>query len=785
MEQVFDSLHTELFESVKMGLAICDMEGKLCYVNQAYADLIGHSKAAVYQLSYWDITPESYSEQEQQQLALLESQGEYGPYDKEYIHKDKTRIPVRLHGKIVTIDGVQYIWSTVEDIRFSKSKETQLELESKSQLIEESLNEIFLFNIDSLKFVYVNDSGRNNIGYEESELLEMTPINIQPDYSLDKFEAFLKPLRDGEVNVLLHETRHRRKDGSEYYVQTRIHRSHYLGQPVFAAFVLDISLKRGMELHQQSVLEELDRSYQFLKAINDNAAYAIIAATPDGLITSFNRAAELMLGYKASELLNQQTPALFHIEEEVIAGAQRASRILGRTVEPGFKSFVALSDENLPNEYEWTYVHKNGKKFPVLLSITSLRDSEGNVTGYMGMASDITDRKEREQELQIAKENAEKASAIKSEFLANMSHEIRTPMNGIIGMTTLLEEEVENNEVKEKLKIVKTSANSLLGIINDILDLSKIEAGKIILEKERFHLKNLVSDIIEIHRASIDGSELKLKLFVSPNVPDLIIGDELRVRQVLNNLISNAIKFTQIGKVEIHLEASVQDNHLCEIFFKISDTGIGISEEDQAKLFQSFSQADASTTRRFGGTGLGLVISKNLVKLMGGKISVESNPNDGSTFSFNIVAEIPGEENTTIETDKGSSDLPQGKLAILVVEDNIVNQQVVKGFLKKFDYHIDFAVNGEEALDKLENVTYDIIFMDCNMPIMDGFTATEQIINIYGEDRPFIVALTASSMEADIQKCYAAGMDEFIAKPFSKNDLTRVLGLYQKKYNQR
>jgi len=778
MKTIFDGLHLELFESLKIGLAICDMEGKLLYVNSSYADLIGHELTDVYNLSYWDITPIKYEQAESEQLSSLENKGEYGPYDKEYIHKSGNLIPVRLYGKIVSINGEQYIWSTVEDITFSKSKEVHLELESKSKLIEESLNEIFIFDIDTLKFVYVNESALQNIGYEENELLNMTPVDIKPEYNFEDFKKIIQPLKNGQVNVLILETAHQRKDGSLYYVDINLRLGHFLGKSVFTAFIIDNSIKKGMELQQQSVLQELDRSYQIQKAIQDQAPYAIIASDTEGMITHFNIAAEQMLGYSAEEIVNKTSPAIFHIESEIIDRAKVASRILGRMVEPGFKSFVALSDYNIPNEFEWTYVKKDGTQFPVLLSITCLKDAEGNTTGYLGMANDITERKEKELELKLAKENAERALSSKSEFLANMSHEIRTPMNGIIGMSSLLESEINNQDSLKKLNIIQNSANALLTILNDILDLSKIEAGKVKLENLSFNIYDLIEETVEINRTTITDKDLKLKMQINPNVPRIIISDQFRLRQILNNLISNAIKFTSFGHVSISLD-SLQDKDSLVLCFIIQDTGIGIEKTDQAKLFKSFSQADSSTTRHFGGTGLGLAITKSLINQMGGEISLSSEKNHGSTFEFTIQVKVGDESTLDKDALSSTNQLPKPDLKILVVEDNRVNQQVAKGFISKLGYQVDIANDGLEALQMLEQQTFDLIFMDCHMPNMDGFTATKEIVQKYKQNRPFIVALTASSMEEDIKKCYDSGMDEFISKPFSLKELDRIFDRFK------
>jgi signal transduction histidine kinase len=381
---------------------------------------------------------------------------------------------------------------------------------------------------------------------------------------------------------------------------------------------------------------------------------------------------------------------------------------------------------------------------------------------------------ERTAALEQALARAEASANSKSEFLAMMSHEIRTPMNGILGMAQLLELTPLTSEQRDYLGTVRSSGDTLLVLINDILDFSKIDAGKLELESKNFHLQRTLDSTLAPFRAQIDSKGLQLRTLFDPELPSTVTGDSTRLRQILTNLLSNAIKFTQLGS--IHLTAKVLERNADGILlgFVVKDTGIGIPPSRMDRLFHAFSQVDSSTTRRFGGTGLGLVISARLCEAMGGSIKVESHEGEGSSFSFTVRL---GHGTTRLEAT--SSPLERLNTStlhrVLVVDDDAINRTLATAMLNKLGLHADVAKNGRESVAMVTRQSYSIVLMDMQMPDMDGIEATQAIRLLPLPSQPYIIALTANAFDADRQRCLQAGMNDFLSKPFRINTLREKL----------
>jgi PAS domain S-box-containing protein len=563
----------------------------------------------------------------------------------------------------------------------------------------------------------------------------------------------------------------RRKDGSLYNEEMRI-------SPVrdsngvttgYIAIKRDVTEKRESEKKHAFLASvvlhlEMEKANDIHRLILGSVGDGIYGLDANGLTTFVNPAAQALLGYRAEELIGKSQHDMIHHTFPDGNPAPRDTCII----------YQALHDGHVHSCDNDVFWKKDGTSFPLAYTSTPIM-RDGKPDGAVVVFQEISERKRRER--------ADIANQAKSEFLANISHEIRTPMNGVIGMTELLLDTELTLDQRHYAETVRTSGESLLGLLNDILDFSKIEAKKLGLETIDFDLSILLDNLASILSATAHVRGIKLGYFADPMVPTHLCGDPGRVRQILTNLAGNAIKFTEKGEVTIRVTVEEKGESDCLLRFSVRDTGIGIPKDKLDPIFEKFSQVETSTTRRFGGTGLGLAISKQLAELMGGTIGVTSEIGEGSEFWFTVRLGLSS--GCGIQTERAQPELQRRasltaflKGRVLIAEDNSINRELAIRMLQRLGLRADAVADGAEAIRALESIPYDLVLMDMRMPVMDGLEAACQIRNprsaVLNHDIP-IIALTANAMQSDQNSCFAAGMSDFVSKPISKHVLRAAL----------
>jgi PAS domain S-box-containing protein len=529
-------------------------------------------------------------------------------------------------------------------------------------------------------------------------------------------------------------------------------------QSLLILFLL-ISIRR-----RRAVTGQLQKNEAQLRMMIEQSPLAIFISDHTGNIVLINSKFRVLMGYSIQEL-----STLEHMRELIIPDLDGRIKLQEKMEES--ESVAALTGTT-PDPVEYKARTKNGSEVEVEMYFA---DAGGLSFRIM---HDVTQRNHVMREIRQSTLAAQAANEAKSRFLANVSHEIRTPMNGILGMVQLLRETAVTTDQGDCIDTIKDSCDLLVTVINDILDLSKIEAGQVTLEREPTDLRAFLSSIANIVGTTIEAKGLEFVCNVSSALPEVISCDHNRLKQILLNLLVNASKFTDAGLVELHVQGSGQPGETGNIHFDIIDTGIGIPPDQLARIFEPFIQVDTSNTRRRGGTGLGLSICRRLIQLMGGEISLTSEIGKGSTFSFYIVVPVLSQTDLKSKPDEKidthlSLDCP---MSILMAEDNLVNKKVASMMLKKMGYIADVASNGVEALDKASRKHYDVILMDVQMPFMDGLTATQKIREYLSpEAQPQIIALTAHAMSEDIKHCLDAGMNGHLTKPLRASQLRKAL----------
>jgi PAS domain S-box-containing protein len=526
----------------------------------------------------------------------------------------------------------------------------------------------------------------------------------------------------------------------------------------------DNTARKLVEAEQQKLDQRLRDQQFYTRSLIESNIDALMTTDPSGIITDVNKQMEALTGCSRDELIGAPFKDCFTDPERAEAAIK-----------------LVLSVKKV-TDYELTARARDGRQTVVSYNATTFYDRSRTLQGVFAAARDVTERKRVEAELQQAKAAAEHASQAKSDFLASMSHEIRTPMNAIMGVADLLAK-TDLSAVQEKyVQIFRRAGDNLLDLINDILDLSKVEASQLELERIGFSLKEKLEKVMEMVAPRAKEKGLTLVCEIGPDVPDDVVGDPTRLRQVLLNLLGNAIKFTQSGQVSLRAAPCHEPSSSIlplRFTFTVADTGIGIPGDKLDKVFERFTQADSSTTRRFGGSGLGLTISKRLVELMGGRIWAESEVGHGTAFAFTVPLEIWAANNRPAPVSIGTGPkLPLPALRILLADDSADNCTIMMAYLEHTPYRVEIAATGAIACEKFKEGDYDLVVMDWQMPVMDGLSATRAIRAWeQANDRPPtpIVALTASASKGDKEKCLAAGCTAFLTKPLKQEVLLQTI----------
>jgi PAS domain S-box-containing protein len=610
---------------------------------------------------------------------------------------------------------------------------------------------------------FVNENFCAITGYTEQELLGENHRLLSSKYhSREFFIDMWRTITNGQI--WRGEICNRAKNGDLYWVSSTIvpilnNQTTEIEKYVSIRF--DITEQKNFELNAVKIQSELELTKKELvdyKFAFDQ--HAIVAVTNiKGDITYANKKFCEISGYESNELLGQN------------------HRLLNSGTHP--KEFFTEMYKDITNGKIWhgeiCNVNKNKEIYWVKTTIVPFLNKHNKPISYISIRTDITERKKDAERLKIALNKAELATESKTRFLATMSHEIRTPLNGIIGMANLLGDTTLDDEQKEYVSIIEKSSDLLLSLINDILDLTKIESEQIELENTTFLVIETFDSCLKVFEPQVKQKSIQLTKYYSNDIPHYLVGDEIRLQQIMFNLLGNALKFTHQGSIDFSLKINSKKENTVVLQGCVSDTGIGIPTNKFYRLFKPFSQTDDSTTRKYGGTGLGLAICKKLLKLMDGEIWVESQEGKGAKFFFTWTAQLPKETEFPV-AESHIENNTVNSISILIADDDPTNQTVLKLLLKKLGFSNVTVVNdGLECVEIFETQNFDLVFMDFQMPNMGGLEATEIIRTLALPKQPYIVALTGNAFTENVQECYQVGMNDFLSKPLNVEALKKVM----------
>jgi PAS domain S-box-containing protein len=746
------------FENAAVGIAHTHPEGRFLRVNEKFCTIVGYPREELLEKTWRDIThPDDLAASIDVSAAALRGESPGLPLEKRYLCKDGSlvwgELVVSLQRNAAGAPG--YLIAIIQDISQRKRLEEALrESEKRFRMFVDHAADAFFLHDEQVRFLDVNRQACVSLGYTRDELVGMTPFDFDADITPAVVEDALRRLQAGEMVVFA--SRHRRKDGSVFPVEVRA-RSFWEGSRR-----LTVALARDMTEHKQAE-EALRESERRFRTLAEALPHMVWTAEPDGAIDYSNARTTEYTGLTPDQLRWSGWLAAIHPEDQ-----PRGLEVWTRSIATGE-----------PFEIEFRVRHADGDFRWYLARALALRDDSGRITKWVGSCIDIDDQKRAQEALREAKEAAEAANRAKDEFLANVSHEIRTPMNAILGMTELVMDTPLTADQQQCLKTVKSAADNLLGLMNDLLDFSKIEAGKLELDPADFSLRAAVGDTLRALAVRGHKKGLELIYDVQTEVPDALVGDASRLRQVLLNLVGNAIKFTEEGEVVVRVEVAGEaaPEGGVDLRFTVRDTGMGIPRNQQERIFRAFEQEDSSTTRRYGGTGLGLTIASRLVVLMGGRITVESEPGRGSTFAFTARF---GRQPHPPEQVPARPPASLRSLPVLVVDDNATNRHILEEWLRGWQMDPAVVGDGLAALDALWDAVsagrpYALVLLDARMPHTDGLALTVKIRKRTELAATRIILLTSGERPGDWDRIRELRIDAQLLKPVQQDELLETI----------
>ncbi|MNG84202.1 Sensory/regulatory protein RpfC [compost metagenome] len=693
-----------------------DLDGNFITVNEAGARLLGYEKMEIEKLSLFDIVPKEGHSNLKSYLAEIVKKGVLKGEMRTVTRAGSMRI--WMFNNILQVNGNKKAYVIGNAVDITEQHYLEKDLKHAQAMLTRTGRVARIggweYNLKDAKIVW------SEITKEIHEVAK----DYEPDLT-SSLNFYKEGLHRNKIQQAIEQAI---STGEPWDLELEI--ITFKGHALWVRALGNADFENGVCVRLYGTFQDIDRRKRmeaessnskklFEDILEATSAVAIIATDIDGTITLFNKGAENLLGYASEEIIGKLSPVHFHLQSELDMRERELAIELGYPVK-GFSVFVEKAERYGSEQLEWTYIRKDGSHLFVSLAVTMIRNIEDKVIGYLGVATDISKIIQQHKELERAKGIAEQASMAKSEFLANMSHEIRTPLNGIVGFTDLLTRTSLNATQREYLGMVEQSTTLLLSIINDVLDFSKIEAGKMELEIEQTDLNELIIQLNKLFNVQITGKGLEFHLNIAPEVPSYIWTDGLRIKQVLMNLMSNAIKFTAKGKITFQISVLSREAETAVLRFSVQDTGIGIKEDKQAKIFEAFSQEDTSMTKRYGGTGLGLTISNRLLKMMGSELKLESKVAVGSHFFFDL------DLRSIWETEEWK-DLANIDTVLVVSDDQNERERLVQ-LLNKKNIDAQHANNGFEVLQLLmRGSRFGAILMMNDLPIMNGIDTIKKI----------------------------------------------------------